>query len=190
MDRLVAPADFEHFARAFAGIAAAQAAVLSADGFRLLHLTVAGLDGQTVPPGSELYENLVKAIDRRRPFGPTVRVDSYRPLPFTVAARLLVERHHDPRVVRDAAERALRDAFAVGRRDFGQAVHRGEIIALLQGVPGVTAVDLDALAPADVPVPAVARRVLPCARARWVGGAALPAEVLVLDRVALSTSGG
>jgi hypothetical protein len=108
-----------------------------------------------------------------------------------VAARLLVDRRHDARAVQSLAEQALRDAFAVGRRDFGQPLHRGEIIALLQGVAGVTAVDLDALSPADAPdVPAVPRRVLPCGRARWAGGAALPAELLVLDRVTLSTGRG
>jgi len=184
VDRLVTPADFEQFATAFAGIAACQATALSAGGAALLHLTVAGLDGQPVPAGSPLHDSLVAAIDERRPRGPAVRVESYRPLRVAVAARLLVDRQHDPATVAAAAERSVRARFSVGGHDLGRPVRRGELIALLQNVDGVLAVDLDRLAlEADPPAP---QRIVPCHRARWTGGAVLPAELLVAGTVALS----
>lgn len=183
VDRLVTPVDFEQFAAAFAGIATAQATALSANGAALLHLTVAGLDGQPVPAGSSLHDSLVKAIDQRRPRGPAVRVDSYQPLPVAVAARLLVDRRHDPATVAAAAQRLVRGTFAVGGRDLGQPVRRGELIAMLQNVTGVLAVDLDRLSlETDPPVP---QRVVPCHRARWTAGAVLPAELLVVGTVEL-----
>ena len=184
VDRLVTPADFEQFAAAFAGIAAAQATALSASGAALLHLTVAGLDGQPVPIGSPLHDSLVEAIDQRRPRGPAVRVESYQPLPLAVAARLLVDRRHDPAAVAAEAERSVRATFAVGGRDLGRPVRRGELIALLQNVAGVLAVDLDRLSlDGDPPAP---QRVVPCHRARWAAGAVLPAELLVAGTVELT----
>jgi predicted phage baseplate assembly protein len=184
VDRLVTPADFEQFATAFAGIAATQATALSANGAALLHLTVAGLGGQPVPAGSSLYDGLVEAIDQRRPHGPEVRIESYRPLRVAMAARLLVDRRHDPAAVAAEAERSVRATFAVGGRDLGQPVRRGEMITLLQNVTGVLAVDLDRLSlEGDAAVP---QRIVPCHRARWTGDAVLPAELLVAGAVELS----
>jgi hypothetical protein len=40
---------------------------------------------------------------------------------------------------------ALLDTFSYDKREFGQAVYPSEVIATIQGVPGVTWVDLDIL---------------------------------------------
>ena len=42
-------------------------------------------------------------------------------------------------------ETSLRDSFSFDARDFGQPVSQSEVIAVIQSVPGVTAVDLDKL---------------------------------------------
>lgn len=188
LDRLVTPADFEHVALSFDGIAAAQATVLPVGVGGLLHLTVAGVGGQPVPDGSLLHGGLTEAIDARRPLGRPVRVETYTRLPFAISARLRTDRAHDRAAVRSAAEEAIAAAFTVGVRDFGRPVRRGELIALLQGVAGVVAVDLDGLGLEGWTT--MPRRVLTCDRARWVNGTALPAELLVPRTVDLSLETG
>ncbi|HEY4572806.1 MAG TPA: hypothetical protein VIJ26_02550, partial [Thermoanaerobaculia bacterium] len=54
LDRVVSLRDFEDFARSFSGIGKAQARMLWAAGRRLVHLTLAGVDGAPVVPGSAL----------------------------------------------------------------------------------------------------------------------------------------
>jgi hypothetical protein len=89
-----------------------------------------------------------------------------------------------------AAQQAARDAFSFARRGFGQPVTRSEVIALLQGVPGVVAVQVGSLRRTDTAlfVPAARLAVL---RENAQIDAALPqvgsdasvlaAELLTLD---------
>jgi len=191
LGRLVTSFDVEHFARAFAGIANAQASVLSAGGAELLHLTVAGADGGPVPTGSALHTSLITAIDARRGFGQPVRVDSFQPLRFTVAAHLLIDGSRPSSAVCDDARSALGQAFAVDRPGFGVPLHRGQVVALLQAVPGVIALDVDGFAlqgaaGADGRPPVEA--VLPSSRARWAAGTVSPAQQLLPGAVLLSTT--
>ena len=44
-----------------------------------------------------------------------------------------------------AANDSLRDTFSFGKRQFGQPVNLSEVIALVQAVEGVVAVDIDSL---------------------------------------------
>jgi predicted phage baseplate assembly protein len=145
LDRVVALHDYEDFARAFAGIAKAQAVWTWDRGRRGVFLTVAGPDGDEVPDGGPVQTRLSAALARAGdPYVP-VHVASYRRRRFRVKATL---RRDPDRLAADvlaAAQAALAARFGFQARAFGRPVWRNEVIATLQNVPGVVSVDLDLL---------------------------------------------
>lgn len=150
LDRIVSLRDFEDFARAFAGIGKAQATTLWNGETRVLHLTVAAAasnpDGtHTIDPGSDLFTNLRLAMDAARDTAQRLNVDTYEPRYFRVRARVLVHADYLPEKAQAAVVEALRATYAFERRGFGQPVFASEVIGIMQGVEGVTAVFLTAL---------------------------------------------
>lgn len=145
IDRLVSLADYEHFARTFAGISQAQAVSLWNGQTQVVHLTLAGIGGETVAAESDLYLNLLNAMKAfHDPLQP-VRLNSYQPRHFNISAKVLVEAHYRADVVLNAVRAALLQTFSFEQRSFGQPVTASEVIAVMQRVPGVVAVDLDHL---------------------------------------------
>ncbi|MBL9135494.1 MAG: putative baseplate assembly protein [Verrucomicrobiales bacterium] len=145
LGRVVSLADFEDFSRAFAGIAKALAVWLWDGQSRIVHVTVAGADGASVEAGSDLYRHLLEAIRSSQAPGTRVRLGTYEPRSFSVAAKILVQADQEADRVRGKVTVAVREAFSFGRRSFAQAVTRSEVLAVMQGVEGVLAVDLDRL---------------------------------------------
>ena len=136
LDRVVSLRDFEDFARSFSGIGKAQARMLWAGGRRLVHLTVAGVDGAAVEPGSALDRNFREALDRLRdPFQALV-VESYEHLLFRVRLKVKVDADYVRETVLAGVEAALREAFSFAARDFGQGVFLSEVMAVAQGRDG------------------------------------------------------
>ena len=179
MGRITSLRDYENFARAFTGIGKAQAVELRSGETRLLHLTVAAVDGERVDPKSGLYANLAAAIDAARAPTREVRIDSYQPRFFNLAARVRVDSDHMPEAVLTDVHAGLLAAFAFERRRFGQDVTASEVIAVIQGMPGVVAADLD-----DLYHEGQARALallLPAETARWQDGAIQPAQLLLPD---------
>jgi hypothetical protein len=174
LGRIVSARDFEDFTRAFTGIAKVQAAPVGG-----LHLTMAGEGGGAVLSGSALYRNLVEALERERVPGPPVRVDSYQPLPFRLAAKLLVDPHFRPKRVFADAAAALAGAFSFETQELGGDLDASTVVAVLQSVPGVVAVDLDALY-LQGNAPSLQSR-LTARRARFENHRIQPAQLLVLD---------
>ncbi len=145
LDRIVSLQDYEDFARTFSGIGKAQAVALWSGEHQLVHLTIAGADGKPVDPASDLYKNLVDAMDAVRDPAQMVRVDQYDSLLFNLKANLVMDARYIAADVLTAAEAAIKDAYPFAKRSFGQAVTAAEAVTLLQGVEGVIAVDLDKL---------------------------------------------
>ncbi len=172
--KIVSLADFEDFARTFAGVAKVEARPLAG-----VHLTVAGEGGAAVDRGSALYTNLVQAIQRVRLPGPPLAVSSYERLPFRIAAQLVIDPRFRADEVIGRARAALLDAFAFERRSLGEPVQASDVIAILQGVRGVVALDLDALHLRGEPAAVISP--LPAQTARSVGGQVLPSQLLALD---------
>ncbi len=140
LGQVVSLGDFEDFARTFAGIRKAQAVPL-----RGIHLTVAGAGGAAIPLGSDLYDHLVQALESLRLPGPPLTVASYTRLDWNLSGKLVVDERFRREDVFERAEEALLTTFAFERRDLGQPIYATDIIALLQSLEGVVAVDLDAL---------------------------------------------
>ncbi len=178
LDRIVSLQDFEDFGRAFAGIGKAQATWLWDGEKRLIHLTVAGVDGGTVPPSSDLYRNLSTAIDGARHTDQRVVIGSYRSTLFDAEAKLLVDSAYVFENVENAVAQALVEAFSFANRSFGQAITASEIIAVAQKVAGVVAVDLDKL---HFHGSSSLQQRLPAGIAQWQGHQIKPAELLTIN---------
>ena len=149
LGRIVSLQDYEDFARAFGGIAKSLATWSWHGQARGVFVTVAGIDGADVPAGGPLQANLLAAMADASVPGVPVRVSAFRRASFTFGATLRTDPARDAAVVLAAAEAAARAAFAFPLRNFGQPVARSEVIALLQAVPGVVAVQVDALRRTD-----------------------------------------
>lgn len=143
LDRIVSLRDYEDFARGFAGIGKAQAVAIW-DGMReLVHITLSDPTGQPVPAGT--LDDLKAAVaDARDPLR-TVCYGSHEARTFNVAAKVLIDATYLRKDVEAAIMARLLEAFAFAKRAFGQAVTSAEILALIHTIPGVIAVDLDAL---------------------------------------------
>jgi hypothetical protein len=159
LDRIVSLRDFEDFARAFAGIGKAQAVRLWNGRADLVNVTVAGNDGAAAEAVPTLLDNLRRAMDGARDPVQQLRVEGFDPLRFGLQAEILVDPLYLSDDVLAAAAAALGQAFTFVRRGFGQPVTAAEVITVLQGVPGVRAVDLNDLfvvpgaAPPGAPAP-------------------------------------
>jgi hypothetical protein len=174
LGRIVSFSDFEDFARAFAGLAKVKAVPIGG-----VHLTLAGEGGAPVDPGSALFKNLFAALQAARLPGPPLSLAPYQPLPFRVGAQLVIDPRYRTEDVLIQAEAALLDAFSFDRRELEQPLYASDVLHVLQGVPGVVAVDLDALHRADAP-PAL-EPLLTAQPARFAGGQVLPSQLLLLQ---------
>jgi hypothetical protein len=145
LDRLVSIQDYEDFARLFAGVGKASAVALSDGRRRLVHVTVAGAGDIPIAPTSDLFANLVHSL---RAFGDPalpVVVAVRALLLVVIAAKVRVKPDYSWALVEPVVRSALGDALGFDRRELGQDVTEGEVIATIQAVPGVDFVDLDIL---------------------------------------------
>ncbi|QJY47963.1 hypothetical protein [Pseudonocardia broussonetiae] len=187
LGRVVSLADYADFSAAFPGIAKARAVFTRGKRRRGVLVTVAGAGGGDVPAGSALHTALLTALrEQGDPQVPVVLV-AYQPTSFRVVGVLHLDAGRVAATVLAAAAAALTTAFAFDTRDLGQPVSAAEIVAALQGVPGVrgahvsqlhrlhdgTAADpatlYSPLLPAALPVGGVARHAGP------------PTELLTLE---------
>jgi photosystem II stability/assembly factor-like uncharacterized protein len=181
MERIVSLSDYQDFSRQFDGIGRAQARLLSRGHLHWLHITIADSAGNEVPETSELFKNLGAAIESSRiSLTPPVHLASYERIYFRLKATLLVDPAYFAHAaqIKQRAEAALQAAFTFAQREFGQAVNAAEILKLIHGIPGITAVELEQLyrdgQEAERNISLEARE------ARWEGERLCAAEMLVI----------
>jgi predicted phage baseplate assembly protein len=145
LERVVSLIDYENFARAFAGIAKALATWTWDGRNRGVLITVAGPEGAGVAPGSATYDNLLAALRAAGDPFVELRVKTFRPAYFRFAGNVKIDADFESDKVLAGVEQALRDNFAFAARTFGQPIQLSEVIAAIQAVPGVIAVDVDKL---------------------------------------------
>jgi hypothetical protein len=182
LGRAVSLLDYEDFARAFAGVAKANAAVLPLRGGRTIVVTVA-LSGV---PAAHTAERLGDLADALRSHGdPQVEVAvlAGSTQTFRVGMRVAVDPAHEVNAVLAGVEAALRTAFAFDARSFTDPVYRSGVIAVVHGVKGVVGADIDALYAGATS--SIADRLLAQQPTVGGGGAAVPAGLLVLDEAPL-----
>ncbi len=154
LDRIISLRDYEYFIGGFSGIGKVIATQLQTTQiYGMVQATIAGRNGALVPPDSNLYAQIKKAVEEAR--DPTLSLgggpasqfslDNYQRLLFNIKANLWINPQYLADVVISDVKNVLKEAFAFEKRSFAQDVTAAEILQLIQSVQGVNGVDLDAL---------------------------------------------
>ena len=193
LGRVVSLLDYEDFARAYAGIAKAQAAVLALRGGRTIVVTVAAEQGALLNSASPVWINLLAALQAAGDPLVKVQLASAQLSTLQVGLKVRTDPAYDSALVLANVEAALRAAFAFDARALAQPVQQSEVIAAAHGVAGVVAVDLDLLyggsAPTTQTAASLQGRLLASQARVGPAGTALPAELLTLDAGPLASLG-
>jgi hypothetical protein len=141
--RAVSLQDFEDVALQTGEIAKATATWAWSGLQKMIFLTVAAQDGDQLSPDGirKLWAALLPHRDPNHP----LLIANFMRVPIVVAATLTVDPLYAAGAVRAAALEALDAALSFDRLQFGKAIHLSYIYAILQGVPGVLAVDVSDL---------------------------------------------
>ena len=184
LDRVVSLKDYESFAMGIPGIEKAQAASFLIGEKWIVHLTVAGSQGETTAPGSGNYDGLINTIKAFRDPMEEVVAESYQLRTFGVKMRILVDSRYETPTVEMAIRLAMQETFSLENRNFGQDVTPSEVTSIFHSVEGVVAADIDdiywvEMGPSESPPVPVDK--LTGVRARLVGGIIEPAELVLID---------
>jgi predicted phage baseplate assembly protein len=145
IDRVVSLADYALFARAFPGVAKAQAVWARAASHRGVLITAAGNHGAVLSPAAGIGKYLLAAIQQAGdPLVPAA-LARYVPKSFRVAANVRTDPDRVRADVLAAVSASLSQAFSFEARDLGQDVAASEVLAAIQGVAGVVAATITAL---------------------------------------------
>jgi hypothetical protein len=160
LDRAVALSDFEAFAESFRGVGKAAAVELRSGMRRVVVVTIATTTLEPPAAGSDVVDDLLAAVLATAPPGTRVRIEGFVDLPMTLEIALAT----DPALRRGEVEAAVRASlerdFGRPMRRFGEAVHRSQVLACVQGVAGVVAALLTGFSAPGVVVDGQGR--LPC----------------------------
>ena len=142
LDRLVSVKDYADFARTYAGIAKASSARLS-DGRRLIvHVTIAGVDDIPIDQTSDLYQNLVQALEQNGdPYQPLqVAVRKLKLLVISAGVKVLPDYQWES--VEPKVRAALLSSLGFDQRALCQSAFLSEVISTMQAVEGVSYVNV------------------------------------------------
>jgi hypothetical protein len=184
LDRVVSLEDYEDFSRAFAGVAKALATWTWNGQMRCVFITVAGPDGAEIPMDSATYQNLLAALQQAGDPFVSLRVKIFQPAFFQLAAKIKINPDYKTDLVLASVEQTLRAQFSFDARAFGQPVMMSEVIATIQNVPGVIALDLTKLFRSEN-VATLEARLLASLPQTGASGDVSAAELLTLDSAPL-----
>jgi len=145
LGRAVSITDYQNFAATFAGIAKANAIWVPSGPGRGVFLTVAAAGGAALAAGSPTLAQLIAALQAYgNPLIP-IHAFSFLETLFSVKADVTYEAGANAAAqtaVKAAVTAALGAEYSFANRTFGQGVTADEVAALIQGVPGVVAVNV------------------------------------------------
>jgi hypothetical protein len=139
--RAVSLADFETLTTASGEVAKASATWVWQSLQKAVHLTVAAQGGATL--SGEALGRLHARLDQARDPNHALLLGNYCQVPVTLSAKLFIADAYVREEVLVAAKQALVAFFAFDNLALARSLHRSDIYAVLQAVPGVTALDLD-----------------------------------------------
>lgn len=140
LDRAVSVLDYQHFARAFSGVAKAHALWINAGPSKGIYITIAGINGAHIPSNSGTYKNLMNSLRRYGDPMLPLNLVNYTPASFFLGMAVKVNSDAERSTVLETLESALRDHFSFRNRDFGQHVSQDEILAIAHGIVNIEAV--------------------------------------------------
>jgi hypothetical protein len=140
-------------------------------------VTIAGQDGRPLAVTNPVRANLLAALKNNGDPHVDVVLLDYQPLSFRLALKVKREPDYAIEPVLANVDAALRRRFGFDARALAQPVQESDVIATVHSVPGVLAVDLDALYLGATPS---AQTRLLAAQMRLSGGVPLAAELLTL----------
>ena len=135
--------DYRALAEGFPGVAKAQVLdVNDSLGIRYYQVNLAVAPQGGGPPSPILKRDLAAFLESRKVI--TIEINLFEPVyrPVSIDADAHVYVGEDLELVRRRIEQALADYFDFNRMSFGQAVPTSDLIALLDGVHGVSHVHL------------------------------------------------
>lgn len=145
LDRLVSITDYADFARTFGGVGKAAAVKLGAQ----VCVTIAGAADAPVDPTSDLYRNLLQALQKYGDPSLPVTLDVRELISLTLSAKVGLATDYVWEAVEPLVRAALLDRFGFDRRGLARNVYLSEIVACIQAVRGVAWVDVDAFGSMD-----------------------------------------
>lgn len=145
LDRLVSTRDYSDFARTFGGVGKAYAERLSDGRSELVHLTIAGAGDALIDESSDLFRNLRLALSQFGDPALPIRLAVRELMILVISARVRLLPDYVWETVAFRIRATLLDKFSFENRDLGQDVFLSEVISVMQSVPGVAYVDVDAL---------------------------------------------
>ncbi len=147
LGRAVSITDYQNFAATFSGIAKAYAIWIPNGADRGVFLTVAGSDGASLPPGNLTLANLVAALQSYGNPNVVIYAQSFLETTFGLSADLCYDPAYSAPAVQAAVLQLLQQTYSFASRNFGEGVSGDEVAALIQGVPGIIAVNVKSLNP-------------------------------------------
>jgi hypothetical protein len=143
--KAVTKADYQTLCERFPGVG--KAAVLDLNdeaGLRIYSVRVVIAPAGGGMPSAQLKADVLADLNARRLVTVEVAIDdpTYRSVPVT--ATLYIYPGETPSVVQERAEDALAEYFAFDTQSFGGAVYTSDLVALLDGIEGVSHVALQA----------------------------------------------
>ena len=145
LDRLVSVPDYADFARTFGGVGKAAAIKLG----NLVQVTIAGADDAPIDTSSDLYRNLLQALQLYGDPSLPLRLGVRELVALTLSAKVGLAPDYVWESVEPQLRAALLDAFGFERRALAQNIYLSEIVACMQAVRGVAWVDVDAFGSID-----------------------------------------
>lgn len=145
LDRAVSIQDYRDYARAFSGIAKAHALWVNSGPSRGIYITIAGVNGASVPESSSTFINLAKSLQRYGDPMLPLNVVNYKAATFSLAMAVKVNSSAIRESVLKVLETSLRNHFSFARRDFGQHVSQDEVLAVAHAVEHVEAIRITRL---------------------------------------------
>lgn len=146
LDRIVALSDYEDFAVEFPGVAKAGAWSLIVGGAPAVQITVAAPGGVALEPTSGLIADLRSGIEAIRDHPAPVYIQSYTRVEIALDAKVRLLPGFDWLDVEGRIRRVLAERFGFEASSFGGGMSGAAVVNAIQGVRGVSAVDLDRFA--------------------------------------------
>jgi len=142
LDRLVSIEDYGNFSRTFAGVGKAASRRISDGRRQLVEITIAGVEDAPIDPTSDLYRNLLIALQQYGDPAMPIQLDVRELVMLVTSVNIKLRQDYQWDPVAAAVRAAILDYFGFDNRSFGQPALLCELIALIQGIEGVEYCDV------------------------------------------------